>query len=278
VPDACNLNLDDPDLVSVYDEIPLWSAPFGFRLLNTVRFRRNISALDIGCGTGFPLLDLAQRLGESCHVTGLDPWDGAYRRIGLKMRTMNIRNVTPVLGVAEHMPFADAGFDLIVSNNGLNNVTDPEAAMKECARVSRSGAQLVLTVNLPETMKEFYEVYERVLRARRMDAAIVTLHQHIQRRRKPAAWTVALVERAGFRVESVEQDVFTLAFADGTALLNHFFVRLAFLQPWKDVVPEPEQAAIFRSLEETLNQSAPATGGLRLTVPFVCLSAVRPGS
>ena len=34
------------DLVSVTDELPLWSAPFGMRLLDAIQFRPNLKVLD----------------------------------------------------------------------------------------------------------------------------------------------------------------------------------------------------------------------------------------
>ncbi len=275
VPPPRVFDLNHPDLVSVFDELPLWSAPFGLKLLETIRFRAGIAALDIGCGTGFPLLDLAQRLGPGCQVTGLDPWEGAHRRIQLKIRMMDIRNVTAVLGRAEQMPFAAGSFDLIVSNNGINNVEDPEAALRECARVSRPGAQLVFTVNLPGTMGAFYDVYRAILRDENMDEALRALEDHIREKRKPAAWTTDLVARAGFVIESAGTSEFFLRFADGAALLNHFFTRLAFLESWRAVVPEADRGRVFSRLEAALNRAAAAEGELRLAVPFLCLSATR---
>ncbi|NTU78787.1 MAG: hypothetical protein HGA45_05190, partial [Chloroflexales bacterium] len=44
-------DLSDPALVAVYDELPLWSAPFGALLLRHVPLRRGATALDLGCGT-----------------------------------------------------------------------------------------------------------------------------------------------------------------------------------------------------------------------------------
>lgn len=273
LPLPCDLN--HPDLVSVLDELPLWSAPFGLKLLSMVRLRRGIAALDIGCGTGFPLLELAGRLGSTCRVTGLDPWEAAITRIRMKIRPTGIANVAVVPGIAENMPFADACFDLIVSNNGVNNVTDPEAVMGECARVARPGAQLVITMNLPDTMKEFYETLADVLRSSGLEHALPALQAHIHAKRKPAEWTAGLVQRAGFRIERTEEETFSMRYADGTAMLNHFFIRLAFLEPWKAVVPAESAHGVFLALERELNRGADAAGELRLTVPFLCLSAVR---
>jgi arsenite methyltransferase len=49
----------NPDFISAIDELPLWSAPFGLRLLKEIKYRKNITVIDIGFGLGFPLLEVA---------------------------------------------------------------------------------------------------------------------------------------------------------------------------------------------------------------------------
>lgn len=70
---------NDPILISIMDELPLWSAPFGLKLLEWVVMKPNMNVLDLGCGTGFPLIELANRLGPSCRLYGLDPWYAALQ-------------------------------------------------------------------------------------------------------------------------------------------------------------------------------------------------------
>ena len=41
------IDMDDVELVSIIDELPLWSAPFGLKLLETIRIRLHINMLDI---------------------------------------------------------------------------------------------------------------------------------------------------------------------------------------------------------------------------------------
>ncbi len=147
-----SFNADDPDLVSVIDELPLWSAPFGLKLLDTIELKANINALDIGCGLGFPLIEVAQRLGASSKIYGIDPWTAAIDRINLKIKTYDIKNVEVIEGVAEELPFENNFFDLIISNNGINNVEDIKLSLDECYRVSKSNAQLTITMNLEDSM------------------------------------------------------------------------------------------------------------------------------
>ena len=37
----------------MYDELPLWSAAFGLRLLDRIPVRSGLTILDVGAGTGF---------------------------------------------------------------------------------------------------------------------------------------------------------------------------------------------------------------------------------
>jgi ubiquinone/menaquinone biosynthesis C-methylase UbiE len=112
----------DPDfnslqVIAAYDEVALWSAMFGLLLLEEVPLANVTNALDVGCGTGFPLIELAERLGDRAHFHGIDPWSGGLKRAAEKIAGRGTRNVTLHEGSATAMPFADATFDLIVSTS-----------------------------------------------------------------------------------------------------------------------------------------------------------------
>jgi ubiquinone/menaquinone biosynthesis C-methylase UbiE len=269
------VDLNNPEVVSVFDELPLWSAPFGLKLLDKVNLRANMRALDIGCGAGFPMIELAQRLGESSKVYGIDPWAEALDRLFVKTKVMSVSNVEVVKGVAEQLPFENGFFDLVVSNNGINNVQDQRAVLAECFRVCRPGGQLVLTMNLPDTMKEFYEVYEQTLRDLGKLSEISRLHDHIFTKRKPLPLTIEMLEKAGFRIEDVAEDSFRLRYLDGTTLFNHFFIRLGFLDGWKSVLADSDVKRTFALLQKNLNTIAAQAGELSLTIPYVCIDCRR---
>lgn len=268
--------LDGRALDAAYDELPLWSAPFGLALLDCVRLHGVRAALDVGCGAGFPLVELGERLGREARVVGLDPWGAALERVRHKLRVRGLAHVVALRGRAEQMPLADASFDVVVSNNGLNNVSDVERALAECFRVARPGAQLVATANLPATMHELYDMLRALLRERGRDAAVERLAAHIAAKRQPLQATLARVERAGFRGARVRSGSFRLRYADGQALLRHWFIRLAFLPAWTEVVDADQVEPVFSELQRRLDALAGAQGGLSLSVPFVCIEAFRP--
>ncbi|HET7433546.1 MAG TPA: methyltransferase domain-containing protein [Thermoanaerobaculia bacterium] len=265
---AFQTDFSSPVVVSAYDELPLWSAMFGLLLLDEVPLSGVRRALDVGCGTGFPLIELAERLGSATSVHGIDPWSAAVARAAEKVRCRATPNVTLHEGSAASLPFDDASFDLIVSNLGLNNFDDRDAVIRECARVARSGAVLALTTNVQGHMQELYAIFEEVL-AKHEPARIDALREHIEHRATVAS-VRALLENGGFAVRRVVERNATMRFASGSALLHHYFIKLGFLDGWKAVV-RPHEEKIFPLLQQELD----ARGVLSLTIPMAYVEAVR---
>lgn len=251
-------DFSSPAVVDAYDELPLWSAMFGLLLFDELPLTNVRKALDIGCGTGFPLIELAERLGPGVEVHGIDPWTLGLKRAAAKLTVRGTMNVTLHEGSANAMPFPDATFDLITSNLGLNNFDDRAGAMRESRRVARDGATLALTTNLQGHMREFYDVFASVLEG----ADVATLRAHVEHRATIPA-VRELLESAGFQVVRVVEREGSMRFANGTALLNHYFIRLGFLEAWKTVVAGRERE-VFARLRERLD----ASGELRLTIPM----------
>lgn len=240
-----NNDFDYREIVNVYDELPLWSAPFGLKLLNFVKYRTNITVLDIGFGTGFPLTEIAMRLGESSTVYGIDPSTETIERTWQKLRCYRINNVELINGVAENIPLEDNSVDLIVSNNGINNVSDIGKALSECSRIMKSGGQFVMTMNTAKSMFEFYDALKAVLLEYGLEKNVEAMYEHIRHRRPPVDEVKSLLYDKGFIIKDLEYDQFDMRFTDATAMFNHYFVRLAFIDSWADIVPKDKVEEIF---------------------------------
>lgn len=211
------------------------------------------------------------RLGKTSQVYGLDPWKAGIERVRQKIETYGLSNVEVVEGRAEEMPFEESCFDLIVSNNGINNVKNVEKTLGECGRVSKHGAQFVFTFNTDQTFVEFYDVYREVLKDCGMKEYQKKLSEHIYSKRKPVSEFKNDLEKHGFRVISIYDDIFYYRFFDATAMLDHFFMKFAFMPSWKKMIPDDRQEELFQKIENRLNAEAEKSGGFSMQVPFVTM-------
>jgi ubiquinone/menaquinone biosynthesis C-methylase UbiE len=242
-----------------------------------VQFKPNLTVLDLGCGLGFPLIEMAMRLGHTARLYGIDPWQAALNRAVLKIQKLQLSQVIVVQGLGEALPFPENSFDLIFSNNGINNVQDLARTLNECARVAKPGAQFVATLNLDQTMHEFYEAFEAVLRDYCRLDVIAAMREHIYQKRRPIFEIMQLLHAAGFQVNTIENEEFELRFLDGSAFFRHFLIYSAFLESWKNLVDPVWQHEIFVALETRLNDLAKVNGELKMTIPFAIIDSERCG-
>lgn len=246
----------------VYDETSLWAARFGALLFDCLEMKAVRSGLDVGCGTGFPLIELAQIHGESSQWIGVDVWAEALDRARRKIEILRLHNVSVKVIDAASMPFDDASFDLIASNLGINNFEDPAKVMRECARVARPGARMVMTTNYTGHMAGLYDVLRSV--APDLRDAIDRQEQH----RGSIKSIEALVSDAGFEVRRHVKRDFALSFVDGSAMLRHSLVKW-FVDGWRGAIGSDR--ALWNEIERRLNERAP----LRFNVPMLYIEGVR---
>lgn len=274
--DYLNHNFDwgNPEFNWIYDDLPQWSAMCGFVLLKHVPLKRDLRVLDLGCGDGFPTLEIAQRLGNSSQVIGIDPWPDAIRKAKRKTELMGISNAEFIEGDAGRMPLEDRSFDLIVSNLLINNLSDRNAVMSECRRVAKPNAVLSWGTNLQDHMPEFYAVFEHALQQFDMKNALAKLKEHT-RRRVTIGELNDLMAEFGFVPTRSATEMTSFRFLDGSAMLRHFIIKEAFLDDWRRILDPDTEKDVFRRVEDELNHAAHDKGELKLSVPMAYIEARR---
>lgn len=97
----------------------------------------NGNLLDIGCGEGHSTVSL---VGGKRKVIGLDISSSLLYILKKKCSSIML-----VAGDAEHIPFKEKSFDVIVMAEVLEHLLNPSDALKECKRLLRKGGVLVIT-------------------------------------------------------------------------------------------------------------------------------------
>jgi SAM-dependent methyltransferase len=139
----------ETDSAEAYERylVPALMAQGAERLVELTAPRPGERVLDVGCGTGAVARRVAGALGARGRVVGVDVNEGMLRVA---------KAVTPAEAAVEwkaasatSLPFPDASFDVVLSQQMLQFVPEPAMAVREMHRVLAPGGRLAISVCRP---------------------------------------------------------------------------------------------------------------------------------
>lgn len=112
-------------------------------MLERTAITRGDAVLEVGCGPGTDVFEMAEIVGPDGRLVGLDASESmiaeARRRAGEHQRA-----VTFEVGDVEALPFPDATFDVCRAARLLEHLPDAGRGLSEMARVTRKGGRVVV--------------------------------------------------------------------------------------------------------------------------------------
>lgn len=102
--------------------------------------------IDIGCGSGTTVLELATRVGPDGHVLGVDVSKQSVKRARERIAVAGIRQAEVVLSDVSTHAFAPNSFDLAFSRFGVMFFADPTASFTNLRRAMKPDGRLALAV------------------------------------------------------------------------------------------------------------------------------------
>lgn len=145
------------------NEFESWAKAYDRSLLNHLLFRpsyyvfleelvrwqqahgRPVDLLDIGCGTGSLISLVSHSRLPHRHLAGLDYAMNMCQQAHVKLvRAGQATAISVLNGDSEHLPFADASFDVVTCGNSFHHYPHQQAVVCEMRRILRPQGQLMI--------------------------------------------------------------------------------------------------------------------------------------
>lgn len=124
----------------IADLLDLQLSPLGLAVMDRLAPAIAQTVLDVGCGAGQTLVQLAERVGETGQVCGVDI--GAVSLAKAKSRTTHLPQVKLFNDDAATLKLADASLDGIYSRFGVMFFAEPAEAFSNFRRMLRLGGRI----------------------------------------------------------------------------------------------------------------------------------------
>lgn len=224
-------------MAKIYDAemLPVWGHRFGKMLLRDLKIPPKAMVLDVGCGTGYPALELLKRMTDDGRIIAIDAasamLDEARKKAGAlsgKRIFFRSENAWPKL------PFAADVYDTVICNSVLQEMEDPELAIREFVRVTRPDGEVRITLPLAGTFAEFHDLLREVLIKSDRKDAIDRLDLYLSRY-PPLEQARAWFEDAGCVDIHAEYEIYTLLFKSSREFFFAPVIEFGPLVSWKEI-------------------------------------------
>jgi ubiquinone/menaquinone biosynthesis C-methylase UbiE len=141
------------------DTIRAMYAPITRALIEATQIAPGQSVLDVATGPGEPALSIAQVVGPSGQVVGIDPATAMIAGAERAARANQLQNARFEVATADSLPLSEDSFDAVVSRFGVMFFPSPIDGVREMLRVLKPNRRIAFAVwGYPERNPYHYAV------------------------------------------------------------------------------------------------------------------------
>jgi ubiquinone/menaquinone biosynthesis C-methylase UbiE len=264
-------------LARIYDDeiLPIWSQRFGRMMLRGLDIPPKAMVLDVGCGTGYPSLEVIRKMDDQGRLIAIDSsstmLDVARKKAGeLSGKRVFFRTES----AHPRLPFTNDVYDLVLCNLGITELPGPRAALKEFARVAKPGGKVIVTLPLAGTWAEFHDIYREVLVKHDKHEMLERLDRHVASfpdGDEVERWLAS----AGLVDTQVDVEEFSLLFRSSREFFFAPVIEYGPLPKWKEIAGRGQELQdVFWYIKQAIDAYF---GGraFQLTVKAGCLRGVK---
>ncbi|MBI9101456.1 MAG: methyltransferase domain-containing protein [Spirochaetales bacterium] len=150
---------------------------------------------DLGSGRGVDVIKIAQAVGDSGKVFGIDISDGMLDKARKNAAKFEVGNVEFIQSELENLPFKEGQLNLIISNCTINHASNKGLVWKEINRSLKKGGRFIVSdiFSLQEVPEEFRKDPEAVAECW---AGSVTRETYLQQLKEAGFSEVEILEES----------------------------------------------------------------------------------
>jgi ubiquinone/menaquinone biosynthesis C-methylase UbiE len=244
-------------LAKIYDSdlLPIWGKRFGELLMKNITLPERGMVLDVGCGTGYPALEMINRDKGTTRIIAIDN-SGAMMDIARKKAgsISGKRIFFRTENAAEKVSFADEVYDITYSNLAFMELGNPLMNIREFTRVTQIGGQVAITLPLRGTWAEFLDIYREILTKRDKYDLLNKVDEYEKTAFPESDYIVKLMEKGGLTDIKVATEKFELLFKSAREFFFSPIVEYGPLTDWKNLnESSKEMKEIFGEIKNAID-------------------------
>jgi ubiquinone/menaquinone biosynthesis C-methylase UbiE len=242
--------------------------PFRADLVSRLHLRKGEKVLDLGTGPGEPALTIAELVGSTGHVTGIDL---SENMIAIARRVASARSVPNAdfrVMDSSSLQFEDGIFDAAISSFGFQIFSDPERAARETRRVLKPNGRIAVSVwSTGEKVPFLHAIVGPMLRHSEPDE---TGYLPTPYETGGVGEMVAFLEAAGFREAKESRVVHPMRFDDEERYLQTLLKATPIGHSLSEETPDVQREVLLET-RANLQQWKTPEG---LSIPAECVLVV----
>jgi ubiquinone/menaquinone biosynthesis C-methylase UbiE len=151
--------------------------------------------VDLGSGRGTDVLRMAESVGETGFVYGIDISDGMLEKARKNAEKFKVKNVEFIRCELEKLELNDNQVDLVISNCTLNHAENKQAVWDEIYRILKKGGRFVVS-DIYSTNPIAEEYRTDPVAIAECWAGAVTRNEYMQQLEKAGFATIEIIEES----------------------------------------------------------------------------------
>jgi ubiquinone/menaquinone biosynthesis C-methylase UbiE len=202
---------------------------------------------------GLAPLVWASTLPEDTRIIALDPsramLDIARQRVEEQKLQRRIFLVSQRVAA---ISYADDVFKGALCLHGVITANAARDSLKELARVTQPGGQVVLCAPLAGSFGEFHDMFDEALRTHQLDESVRRLDE-LPRSLITEVWLARQARELGLQSIQIERVTWRVGFDSGRSFLMSPLLRETFFPQWIGLIRSSDREPVLRTMADAID-------------------------